>query len=124
MFVYSEDEDHTNDGSVIERRWARNMDKICGQLEAVMAQLAVMSTCKKQPRAAERAGDGGHDNSCDDSSGSKDSYRPRKSRDYLSNSDAFIVVGQGIGNRGRRSVVHSLPSSSSLNGYEDKDIVD
>ena len=77
---YSQELDHTNDGSVIERRWAKNMEKVCVQLEAVTAQLSVMSTGKKQPRVAAGAGDGGHGGSSDDSSDSKDSYRPRKGR--------------------------------------------
>ena len=73
----------TNDGSVIECRWARNMEKVCGQLEEVTAQLAVMSTGKKQPRAAAGAGDGGHGDSSDDSSGSKDSYRPEREKSRI-----------------------------------------
>ena len=57
---YSEELDHTNDDSVIVRIWARNMEKVCGQLEAAMAQLAVVSMGEKQTRAAAGAGDGGH----------------------------------------------------------------
>ena len=45
---YSGDLNHTNDGSIIERRWARNMDAVCGQLQAVTAQLAVMASGKKR----------------------------------------------------------------------------
>ena len=36
------------------------MDKFCGQLEAVTAQLAVISTGKKQPRVAAGAGCSGY----------------------------------------------------------------
>ena len=36
------------------------MEKVCGQLEAVTAQLAVMSTGKEQHRAAAGAGNGGY----------------------------------------------------------------
>ena len=38
LLYYSADLNHPNDGSVIERRWAKNMDAVCGQLQAVTAQ--------------------------------------------------------------------------------------
>ena len=54
LLDYSADLDHRNNGSVIERRWPRNMDVVCGQPQAVTAQLAVMATGSKH-RAAPRA---------------------------------------------------------------------
>ena len=124
LIDYSGDLNHTNDGSVIERRWARNMDAVCGQLQAVTAQLAVMASGRKAPPAAAGAGDGDHGGSSDNPSDSGDSERPRRRRDFSSDSDEDQIVRQGRGNRGRRPVVPSLPSSSTSSGDEDKGIVD
>ena len=39
-FNHSEDLDHTNDGSVIERRWARNFELIQDQLSPLVGASA------------------------------------------------------------------------------------
>ena len=112
---YSGDLNHTNDGSIIERRWARNMDAVCGQLQAATAQLAVMASGKKH-RAAAGAGAGNPGGSSDGSNSSRGSERNRDLRNY---SDDDEVVRQGKGNRARRPIVPSLSSSSTSDGNED-----
>ena len=88
------------------------------------AQLAVIFTGKKRYRAAAGAGDGCNGDSSYDSSDSEDSYKPQKGRYYESNIDDDIVARQGIGNRGKRPVVSSLPSASTSSDDKDKGIVD
>ena len=68
---------HTNDGFVIERRWARDVDAVCGQLQAVTAQLAVTASGKKH-RAAAGAGEDNPGGSSDESHSSRDSERGQR----------------------------------------------
>ena len=48
---------------------------------------------------------------------------PRRRRDFSSKRDKDEIVRQGKGNRGRRPIVPSWPSSSTSSGDEDKGIV-
>ena len=68
---YSGDLNHINDGSVIERRWPINMDAVCGQMQTLTAQLAIMAS-GKNPRAAAGDGAGNPGGSSDGLSSSRD----------------------------------------------------
>ena len=63
LLDYSADLNHTNDGSIIERRWARSMQAVCGQMEAFEARRAGMSSSKRHLAKAR----GGDDDSRDSS---------------------------------------------------------
>ena len=77
------------------------MDAVCGQLQAVTAQLAGMASGKKhRPKAGAGADDPGH--SSDESGSSKDSYRDNDKQD---SSEGEQVVRQGKDSRAKARVV-------------------
>ena len=70
---YDGDLNHTNDGSVIERRWASNMEAVkWEQMQAFTAQIASSASAKKHKARAEAGADNPGD-SIDESESSKDS---------------------------------------------------
>ena len=112
----------TNDGSIIELRWARNMDAVCGQLQAVAAQLAGMASSQKH-RSKAGAGAGDPEGSSDEPGSSRNSKRDKGKRDSGDSSDDEQVVRQGKDSRAKARVARSQASSSSSSGNEDKGIV-